>query len=65
MSKECPSCQKGELQQISTWQRYKTPFNYRLCSEQPIYGTVYRCDNCLEFFFNDEEDEELKTGQHC
>lgn len=61
--KTCETCEKGKLQEVGTWERYKTPFNYRLSSEVPIYGTVYVCDNeeCRGRFCNDEEDETLKT----
>ena len=63
----CEVCKKGELTQNDTWWRYKTPFNRRLSSEQPIYGTIYKCNNedCEESFYNDEEDEELRNGRPC
>ena len=63
----CESCEKGELEEHDTWQRYKTPFNRRLTSEQPIHGTIYKCSNedCEQNFYNDEEDEELKEGYPC
>lgn len=63
----CKSCNKGELYEHDTWWRYKTPFSRRLSSEQPINGTIYRCGNedCDEFSYNDEENEELQSGYPC
>lgn len=66
-NESCPACEKGELQAQGTWERYKTSYNYRLTTERPIYGTLYTCDNeeCEEKFYNDEEDESLKSGRPC
>lgn len=63
----CESCEKGELEKHDTWYRYKTPFSHRLTSEQPIYGTIYKCNNecCDGMFYDDEEDETLKEGHPC
>ena len=63
----CDICGKGELEKHDTWWWYKTPFDRRLCSEQPIYGTIYKCTNedCNAFFYDDEENEELKEGYPC
>jgi len=64
---KCQSCNNGELEKHDTWRRYKTPFNRRLSSEQPIHGTIYKCNNedCEGSFYNDEENEELMEGLPC
>ena len=63
----CEDCEKGELQKHDTWWRYKTPFDRRLTSEQPVEGTIYKCSNedCLSFFYDDDENDELKEGYPC
>jgi hypothetical protein len=67
MTIKCEVCEKGEVVKVSSWHRYKTPFNRRLSSEQPIYGDLFKCDNeeCEERFYNDEENEELQQGYPC
>jgi len=63
----CRACEKGELETHGLWRRHKTPFSHRLCSEKPIKGIIYKCTNedCEEFFYDDEEDQELKPGYPC
>lgn len=67
MEEKCEACEKGNLYENDTWRRYKTPFSRRLCSEKPIQGTIFKCDNeeCEEYFYNDEECEDLKQGYPC